>query len=147
MGELEEQLEAAFELSKSRREKLLTKTELTVQDIQPVMRLYCDETGITYYDVWTKRDFGSAKNWLRYCKENGIRPRRQLRNVVWNWMRFRQGQLHNDDGKMIMLRETVGFTEYFKWRKQIDAWLTAHPLEVQQPEASGPDEKIVWEKW
>lgn len=144
VAKLEELMEEALQVSTDRRDRLLTKSTLTVQDIQPVLRLYCEEIGITYSDLWTKRDFASAKNWLNYCTRDGIRPRRQLRDLVRNWTRFRQGQIHNDEGKVIMLRETVSFTEYFKWRKAIDAWLAANQETMPEPTSEG---EIVWEQW
>lgn len=144
MTKVEEMLEEGLRVSQERRQRMMAKPTLAAAEITQAMRMFCEEVGLTFSDIWTKREFGSAKNWLRLCESEGIRPRQQLRSVVRNWTRFRQGVLQNDEGRNITLRETVSFTEYFKWRRQIDAWLVAHPEEVNEPAQT---DEIIWEKW
>lgn len=126
---ISEQYEKALAKNKQAREKRSAKKkskDLSVIWILDEMKEYCKELGIHLHDVWTAKDYGCAKNWLGYCARDGRDPRKVLYEVCKLWPYFKRGALFNDTGKGITLPDTVSFSKYFIYRREIGSWIEAN---------------------
>jgi len=129
MGLIEDEVMEARKRSKEAKDKNLKKREereMKVAWIRGLMQEYCNEYGNVFLDSWTAKDYGSAKNWLDYCKKEGVRPADVLRDVCRLWQEF-AGRLKNERGERIQLSENVSFTKFFKYRREIADWIVMNP--------------------
>ena len=97
--------------------------ELSVRGIIDQMQEYCDELDVRFHDVWTAKEFGCARNWLSYCRKAQVDPRKRLYEVCRFWPYFKRGALFRDTGKRIVLPDTVSFSKYFCYRREIESWI------------------------
>jgi len=94
--------------------------------IQSQMREYCEEVGADFSDTWRGKEFGSARYWLDQCELQGKDPKAILYDVCLHWVRFRSDLTHEESGKPIRLPETVSFSKYFIYRREIESWLAVN---------------------
>jgi hypothetical protein len=132
------------------KKKIQTKKsdEVKVNDIFAILKEACSDYGLTFFDEWTGKTRGQAKNWLKYCKQHGLHPRTLLQDVVRLWSHFYERELFRlEDGSPISLHKVVSFSEFFIYRKEIALWIEANKNEVYDHE--DPYAKFknpVWEK-
>jgi hypothetical protein len=108
----------------SRRRQRRGQKDLKPVLIRKTMVEYCEEFGVKYYDVgFTGKEYGSAKNWLNYCKSVGLDPRTVLFEVCKFWRSFSKGAMVDDKGKQIVLPDTVSFWKYYQYRREIGSWI------------------------
>jgi hypothetical protein len=120
----------ARERRKKRRETA-SLSEMRPGWITEYMKEYCEDVGAAYAELLTTekeraRIRGSAKNFLTYCKKDGVDPKELLYNVCKHWNRFRSGALEREDGTTILLPRSVSFEQFFIYRKHILDWLAIH---------------------
>jgi hypothetical protein len=127
---IEDAIKEGVDLSKSglsRRKEKRDKKEVTAPMVPMLLREYCAELGVPYHELgWTNKEWRSAKNWLKYCKNGGYDPRKVLYDVCSFWKSFRTGIMVNDEGRQIVLPETVSFWKYYQYRREIGAWIEAN---------------------
>jgi len=132
VARIEDELSALKErktAEKEKRDKKRDEQNLRVGWIQPFMRDVCKENSIPYHDTWTNKDRGCARNWLRYCAEEGVDPRVILKEVCTRWSLFSQG-LRDQRGNLIHLLPTPNFPEFFKYRREIGSFMSVREDEV-----------------
>lgn len=141
---LEEEVEEhnrRSKVSSERRKEKKASQQMRVTWIQPFMREKCKELEVFYYDTWTAKDRGCAANWLKYCEDEGTDPRKILAEVCMRWSGI-QNCVKDKRGGIAPLHPAVNFPEFFKYRREIGAWLAVQgPL---QPVKDGPI--FIWDE-
>ena len=86
------------------------------------MRDFCKQKGLPFRVYNQTREKGMARHWLRKCEENGIDPKKRIRQICTHWEEIRKF-LKKEIGKE--LNETITFGEYCanNNRKYIDSCL------------------------
>lgn len=120
--------EKALRRKKKRRgEKPMTQATLRIN-----MMDICEEEGVKYHDGgFTKRDKGSARNFIKYCTEVDKDPRAVLREVITFWRWFHAGHIKKDDGKSLVLPSIISFRKFFNHREEILSWIEANRKGIQ----------------
>lgn len=112
--------------------------------IQSFMKECCEEAGVAFVDVWRDREAGSATYWVEQCELEGKDPRALLRLVCEHWIYFQKVLHHEESGNPIHLPDTVSFSKYFIYRREIESWIA---LNKEAPRKLTPvTEAIVMER-
>jgi hypothetical protein len=149
--EIDEAIKTGFSQSKKGMERRKAKKMVRLMrpaDIRPWMMDCCDEYEVKYRDEgWgeddktgNKKVWGSAKNFLTYCKRSDVDPRELLRNVC-RWWGFFQTTMKREDNKEIHLPPTVSFWKFFQYRWEIESWLDTNVARLEA-RAAKPAPKI-----
>ena len=83
----------------------------------------CKDIGLPYAHEGTAKERGCINNFMKYCKLDGTDPRAILFRVAVNWLDMRQSQLRREDDTPILLPNALNFFTYFRYRREIAAWL------------------------
>jgi hypothetical protein len=67
-----------------------------------------------------------ARHFIAECRRNGTDPAQVLRAVVTHWRAIRVGVLKAHDGRAVFLPPGVCFLSFYRWRREIAAWLEVH---------------------
>jgi len=119
---LEEERERAQDAKRSRSEKRAAQ-ELKVTWVKEFIEEELAEIGEKYLEEWKSRTYGDVRNWLRYCQQTGRDPRETLRQVIQRWSYFRNEQLRTEKGVKLLLRPTMTFSQFYRYRELIYDWL------------------------
>lgn len=129
---MEEAMKNGVEKSeKAKRRRIDKRDSKTAKDasvglVMALMREYCNDYGVPFYDEWTSRDKGSVRNWLKYCQDGGVDFKEILKDTCRLWPKFRAGVLTGPNGNSVVLPHAVSFLYFFKYRREVGAWIMAH---------------------
>lgn len=130
MKRIEQELMKSEERTKESKQQRLerrSQQNLRVTWIRDFLSSLLEEEGERYLEEWKSRTYGDARNWLTYCEQMGMDPRKTLQEVVSRWGEFRRGQLQTERGAPILLRPSMTFSQFYKYRILIYDWLELHP--------------------
>jgi hypothetical protein len=130
MAEIEEMLKRGEKQNvdgKKMRHMRQDAKELSVSLFVSYMKRLCEEYEVEFFDPGAldnqKRFLRSIKTFLGYWKKRSEDPREFLDKVVRHWSEFRTKQLKNVNGFPITLNTTVSFTQFYKYRAEIETWI------------------------
>ena len=127
---------------KKAKKKAHSGDDATIWNLLDDMKQYCTEFNVTFHDTWGAREMGSARQWLNQCLKNNQEAKQILWDVCQFWSFFKRGSLFNDQGKEIVLPDTVSFSKFYIYRREICSWLAVHKntISEQHPLA---DRKVI----
>jgi hypothetical protein len=67
-----------------------------------------------------------ARHFIDECRRNGTDPAEVLRAVVTHWRAIRAGALKTTGGRAVFLPAGVCFLSFYRWRREIAAWMEVH---------------------
>lgn len=114
------------------KKKARSSDDATIWNLLDDMKQYCTEANITFHDTWGAREMGSARQWLNQCLKNNQDAKKILWDVCQFWSFFKRGSLFNDQGKEIVLPDTVSFSKFYIYRREICSWLAVHKDTISQ---------------
>ena len=98
--------------------KLEAKPRLSPTDVFVFLELECERNDEEYREHKTEKLLGQARNWLKHEDK----PKAKLKILVAEWHNF-YDDIRTEHGHKIMLSPAINFEQYYKFRREIDAWL------------------------
>jgi hypothetical protein len=142
LDSVQERADVQSQMGLDKRKASRDKKPLNTLWIPEFMRDYCAEIGVPFYDDWIAKTRGCAKNWLRFCREQGKDPKEVLRKVCDNWGSAVSTIMR--EHPQIILLQTVSFAAYFKYRQHFeDVMVRTSPVEEGN---GGWDKEEVWDE-
>ena len=114
-----EQAKKNIERSKAKRlERLKKKQTWSVADVFNFMERFCEQEGIRYFEIRTRKLNGQVRNWLKEVED----PEEKLKEVILQWEHFYEF-IYTEKGTLIFISPQVNFEQYYKFRREIDRWI------------------------
>jgi hypothetical protein len=115
------------------RAKAMKRRLAPADDVKPswvfhFIRETCADMNVKYAETLPtmkerQQAKGSARNFLLYCREDGLDPRQIIHDVCFHWHLMRSGELMTAEGKPILLSSVISFMDFFRYRREILKWI------------------------
>ena len=136
--------------NKKKIEKIKKKQKLNATNMKLLLADICKEVGQFYNEEeWTGKQYKSLKTYTEYCAKADILPYDKFYPICKYWDRLKSS-MTTDEGKQIILRDSVSFWQIFQFRREIGSKLAANKEQWEKDygeDWNDPVESITVEEW